>query len=273
MKTAVIRKTIVYISLLFISLMLTVQSYAKVDIGSALAAWLFDEGSGDEIKDFTGNGNDGKFVNDPKWVDGKFGTALSLDGDDDYVEINNPVNLVDPDFTIMLWVNPGDTQTKAHCDILSNHGEPPRSGYCIEQWSTDTNKFYTGFATEEQWWAGFPDENCPLTQMEANTWQHFAAVREGNAVTHYLNGEETATQKGITEVPVVQSPKNLLISNFGWGTIERQFNGIVDELVIFNEALSVDDIKGIMNTGIVGASAVSPSGKLATVWATVKVQY
>jgi len=52
----------------------------------------------------------------------------------------------------------------------------------------------------------------------------------------------------------------------------RQFNGTIDELIIFNEALSVDDIKTIMNKGIASASAVSPADKLATAWATIKVQ-
>ena len=273
MKSLVIRLTVVCMSLTFISLMLTGQSHGEFNLESALAIWLFDEDTGDEIKDFTGNGNDGIFVNGPEWVEGKFGAALKLDGDDDHVEINNPVNLVDPDFTIMLWVNPGDTQTKAHCDILSNHGEPPRSGYCIEQWSTNANQFYSAFASGGEWWAGFPDDQSASTQLTANMWQHFATIREGSVITHYLDGEESAIQEGITEDPVTESPKNLLISNFGWGTIERQFNGIIDELAIFNEALSVGDIKNIMTRGLANAASVSPSAKLPTTWAMIKTRY
>ena len=267
MKITVTKTVIVCISLIFISLMLTGQSYAKFDLKSAVAIWLFDEGEGDEVKDFTGNGNDGKLMNGPKWVDGKFGKALNFDGQDDYVEINNPVNLVDPDFAIGLWVKPGNTQ-KMYADILSNHGGAAGLvGYCFEQFENNTIQFYTTFGVG----GGFLEQKVALTQLTDGVWQHFISVRQGTTLTHYVNGKETAsgtTPKG----PVTESPKNLWIAN--WSVESgRQFNGIIDELVIFNDALSIDDIKTIMNKGVVGVSAVSPSGKLATAWATIKVQY
>jgi len=273
MKSVAMKATMACLSLVLASLIYTGQSYSAVDMSSALAVWLFDEGAGDEIKDFTGNGNDGVLMNGPVWVEGKYGMAISLDGVDDQAEINDPVNMVDPDFTIMVWVNPGETQANAHCDIISNHGEPPSSGYCIEQHGTDANLFYTDFSDGNSWQSGWGIDGAPLTQMEAGVWQHFAVVRQGTTVTHYLNGEETGSIEGITDAPVNASPKNLMISNFGWRTIEREFNGIVDELAIFNEALSLDDIKLVMNSGLAVTSAVSASGKLATTWAGVKVQH
>jgi len=266
METTVTRATIAFISLIFISLILTGQIYAKVDLNSAIAIWLFDESKGDEVKDFTGNGNDGKLMNNPKWVEGKFGQALSFDGQDDYVEINNPVNLVDPDFTIGFWVNPGDTQ-KMYADILSNHGGAAGLvGYCFEQFENNANQFYNTFGVA----GGFLDQKVAMTQLNSGVWQHFVSVRKDTTLTHYVGGEETAsgtTPKG----PITESPKNLWIAN--WSVESgRQFNGTIDELIIFNEALSVDDIKTIMNKGIAGASAVSAADKLATTWAAIKVQ-
>jgi len=273
MKSVVMKATMVCFSLVLVSLIYTGQSYSAVDMSSAVAAWLFDEGSGDEIIDFTGNGNDGILMNGPEWVTGKYGMAISLDGVDDQAEMNGPVNLIEPDFTITVWVNPGKSQANAHCDIISNHGEPPQSGYCIEQNGTDANKFYVDFASEGSWQSGWGIAGAPLTQMESGEWQHFAVIRKETTITHYLNGEETSSKDDITDTPVTESPKNLMISNFGWGTIEREFNGIIDELGIFNKALSLDEVKTIMNRGLSGAFAVSASGKLATTWAGVKVQY
>ena len=266
MKNTIIRTTIACISLIFIGLMLTRQMYAKVDLSSAVAIWLFDEGKGDEVKDFTGNGNDGKLMNGPKWVDGKFSKALSFDGQDDYVEINNSVNLVDPDFTIGFWVNPGDTQ-KMYADIISNHGGGAGLvGYCFEQFENNANQFYNTFGVG----GGFLEQKVAMTQLTPGVWQHFMSVRKDTTLTHYVDGKETAsgtTPKG----PVTESPKNLWIAN--WSVESgRQFNGIIDELVIFNQALSIDDIKTIMSKGLVGVSAVSPSGKLTTAWAIIKIQ-
>jgi len=273
MKFTIAKAIMVCLSLIFVGLMLAGQSHAQVSTKSAVAMWLFDEGSGNEVKDATGNGNDGKFGNGVEWVNGKFGKALKFDGQTGTVEINTSVNLPDPDFTIMLWVNPGATQAKAHCDILSNHGEPPQSGYCIEQNSTDANKFYCDFGSEGKWNSGWQIKGAPLTQLQADTWQHFAVVRKANTLTHYLNGEKTGSKDDITKAAVTPSPKNLRLSNFGWRTIERQFNGIMDDLIIFNVALDVNDIKNIMNRGIALSSAVSSSEKLITTWSNIKIQH
>ncbi len=273
MRMVLSNKGLLLLTLVFVAFGLIGSSNAAINFDSATAIWLFDEGNGDEIKDFTGKGNDGELNDGVEWVDGKFGTALMFDGQTGTVEINTPVNLVDPDFTIMLWVNPGDTQARDHCDILSNHGEPPGAGYCIEQNGSDTNKFYFDFNAEGTWQSGWNIPGAPLTQMEADTWQHFAVVRKANVLTHYLNGEETESKDDISEAAVTESPKNLLLSNFGWGTIERQFNGIMDDLAIFNEALTVNDIKSVMNSGLVGAMAVSPSQKSTTCWSVIKTQH
>ena len=259
--------------MVFVAFGLVSSGDARINFDSAMAIWLFDEGSGDEIKDFTGNGNDGELNDGVKWVNGKFGTALMFDGQTGHVEINNPVNLIEPDFTITVWVNPGDTQAKAHCDILSNHGEPPRAGYCIEQHGNETNKFYTDFSDGDAWQTGWGIDGAPLTQLEAGVWQHFAVVRKGTTLTHYLNGKETGFIAGITDAPVNASPKNLMISNFGWRTIERQFNGILDELAIFNEALNPEDIQDIMRGGFSMITTVSSKGKLLYTWANLKIQY
>jgi hypothetical protein len=64
---------------------------AKID-ENTVALWLFDEGSGDVVKDFSGNGNNGKIF-EAEWAPGKFGDALKFDGiadQTDYVEAPSP---------------------------------------------------------------------------------------------------------------------------------------------------------------------------------------
>ena len=50
---------------------------------------------------------------------------------------------------------------------------------------------------------------------------------------------------------------------------DRFYNGIADELVIFDVALAEDDVKSLTN-GMSNVMAVSPSGKLATTWLSIK---
>ena len=99
------RLTIIGISFIVISLMFANLSYAKIDEASIIGMWLFDEGEGDVALDSSGNGNNGKLMNDPKWVEGKFGKALSCDGVDDYVDTELNTNDLSSPITISFFMN------------------------------------------------------------------------------------------------------------------------------------------------------------------------
>ena len=68
--------------------------------------WKFDEGDGTTADDFY-DGNDGTLINNPAWVDGKIGKALSFDGDD-YISVPDSSNLdITSAVTVEAWVNFG----------------------------------------------------------------------------------------------------------------------------------------------------------------------
>ena len=58
----------------------------------------------------------------------------------------------------------------------------------------------------------------------------------------------------------------------GWfsGAVQRQWQGLLDEFLIFNTILESDDIKKLMADGLDKILSVQPESKLATTWATVK---
>ena len=62
-------------------------SIANVAEDGLVAYWPFDEGDGKKAEDITGNGHDGEFNGNPKWIDGKFGTGLEFDGEEDHVVV------------------------------------------------------------------------------------------------------------------------------------------------------------------------------------------
>ena len=65
-------------------LVLIVAGNASADL---VGHWKLDEGSGTTAYDSSGNGFDGTLVGDTKWVAGKYGAAVEVDGNGDYVEI------------------------------------------------------------------------------------------------------------------------------------------------------------------------------------------
>ena len=252
------------ISLVFTLLVLT--SYAQVDMTGVVAIWLLDEGTGDRVTDASGNANDGGFASgEPQWVDGKFGKALSFDGVDDWVEMDAPVVVDTVDFTMGCWANPGETQ-KTWTNILSSHQEPPRRGISFEQIENNVNTFGIAIGDGENW-AGAGD-----VQLNTGEWNHMVFVREGNQGTWYLNGAAGEMVELASGDPVVAATSNFRIGN--WVLGGREYNGMVDEVFIFNRALSGDEVTSIMNVGIMGVpSSVSPAGKTAAAWGRIKTQY
>ena len=93
MKTATAKATCFCLCLTAITLMLAFQSSAQLIGSDARVIFLFDENGGDTAKDFSDNGNDGDIKNAPDWVEGKFGTALELNGKDNVVVVEVPNDL------------------------------------------------------------------------------------------------------------------------------------------------------------------------------------
>ncbi len=262
MKTAITRTTLVCISLIFIGLMLTVQSHAEFDMESAVAIWLFDEGQGDEIVDFTGNGNDGELINGPEWVDGKFGTAaLSFDGQDDYVVVADSDSLdIEEDMTICLWIKP-DTLTGTYEALVAKR--------FTTHVDCNYELYFSAQSRQFSWFDGA--EHTGSYIPEEGTWVHIAAVIDDSdsIASFYVNGEYNSQVPGNTGSARDQ---NLIIGTGHPGG--ERFHGIMDELAIFNVALTEDDIKSIMERSLrEDITAVSPSGKLAAAWGKIKTQY
>jgi len=116
------RLTIICIGFIIVSFMFAGQSYAEIDPETILGIWLFDEGTGNTAEDASGNGNDGRLMNAPKWVAGKFGSALEFDGSSTYVDCGNAPALNVGVFSVSFWFNlPSSTQGWNHIVSRGEH--------------------------------------------------------------------------------------------------------------------------------------------------------
>jgi len=246
--------------MMFMCLMLVGQSIAKVDMGKAVAIWSFDEGKGEILKDTSGNGNDGKFVKVPKWVNGKVGKALEFSGAGDYVDCGNAesFNITD-EITIVAWVNPAD-HAFAHQDFVGKplayilgHMDPP--GPTLRCYINDGGWFGVDFTK-------------PYTDY-VGKWTHFAFTYDRSKLRVFVNG--VLDREGARGGAISVNANHVLIAHSSESPgFNAFFKGIIDEAAIFNAALSDGDIKELMEKSLSGILAVSPSGKLSTSWAIIK---
>ena len=90
--------------------------------GPLVAQWHFDEGTGTDVWDSSGNGNDGTLENMKcdDWVDGRRKTGLEFDGENDYVGVSHSDNLnFTNGLTIEAWIKPKNLKQDQHMGICN----------------------------------------------------------------------------------------------------------------------------------------------------------
>lgn len=249
---------LVGISLMLITVMFTGQSSAKIDPETIVGLWLFDQNSGQTVTDSSGNANHGKFVKNPKWVKGKFGNALEFDAGP-YVEV--PLSKTN-DFTgweaisVCAWYK---------TDVLSDEKWMIRDGQVMIGQTAAPNEWSIAIRINGAWinTEGLKS-NFPV---EKGVWTHVAGVYNGSTSKLFVNGkfDREKPAKGGLE----KNTNPIMIGSRGGGQL---YDGLIDEVAIFSVPLSTDDIKHIMDQGFEKIQAVSPGGKLSTVWGDIKKQ-
>ncbi len=196
--------------------------------------WPFDEGTETIAYDYSGNNNHGTLYNGPQWVDGKVGKALSFDGVDDKVEVPDSPSLdIRKNLTIMAWVYPrtqlasiGDIVRKGRSYIL---GWVDRGSDVFACWIYDTAWRQFRFSKPYSYYIG--------------KWWYFVLTYDGSYVKLYVNGILDREYNYVSTINI--STYSLGI---GWGSPEYSgefFNGLIDEVRIYNRALSDAEIKAL----------------------------
>jgi hypothetical protein len=278
MKDIKTRLIIVCIGLTVISLMLTGQSSAKINPKTAVGIWLFDEGEGDVAKDSSGNGNDGTLMSSPKWVDGKFGKALEFNGNN-YVDMGDKdtLDMGTGDLTITSWVNVSSVENVWDHEIAWKGARHWKKGYVLEIAGKlrggDAGKAEFTFGTGVQ---GEDDTVLSQSSVADENWHHLAGVIDRKGLVYiYVDGELSSSKPPAAFLDKFNldndSPFTIGRHNDG----DQYFFGTTDEVAIFNVALTVDDIKNLMENGVgraLGLTPVFPKGKLTTVWGEIKAK-
>lgn len=253
---------VICFSFLAISWVFTGQSLAEIDPGTLVGAWLFDENAGNTARDSSENGNDGAFLGDPKWVDGKFGSALEFDGTNG-VEIANPDSFDFLTWTYVLWFRAaagGDYPNLIGRQFDNAHG-----------WTIHLDPAGATFRIRIDTDGGINQVKTVPLNVRDEEWHHGAITQndEDKALEMYIDGV-----KG--DLTYAGDYKNsggfLKIASAAVGAVNLK-EGAIDEVGIFNELLEEDDVLAIMENGleaVVGLLPVSPMGKLASVWGQMK---
>jgi hypothetical protein len=203
-----------------------------------IAAYSFEEGAGATLPDSAGD-HDGQ-IEGASWSEaGKYGSALDFDGEDDLVEVADAAELdLTGSFTLEAWVSPrGSNNASA---IAKVDLQPSVSGY---QLSARWNGTPQGFVADSNSLAGAGDS----TALPAEDWSHVAFTSDGTTLRLYIDGElkgaDSAIAAGETDAP-------LEIGHNPFGDV--YFDGLIDEVRIYEEALSQGQVEVDMEEPLEG---------------------
>jgi hypothetical protein len=230
-------------------LVLSLVSNASADL---VGYWKFDEGSGTIAYDSSGNGNDGTIQGDPQWVAGKIAGALQFDGTDDYVEVPDSPSLDITDaITIAAWVfREADSGT---WERIVAKSDSSLYDYWLQVTSGDS--IGGGFLDI----GGTAHNSLDLAtgvSIPLNQWTHLVYVYDGTYAKGYVNGQLDKSDD-IGSFTIRTSTRPLWV-----GRLQNSYNfdGLIDEVRIYDRALTVPEILGAMEgSGEVWPYALSPT--------------
>ena len=233
-----------------------------LDTDGLVGAWLFDDGKGETVTDSSDNGLDGKIAKGkPKWVDGKFGGAMEFGGQD-MVTVDDDDALDLAEFTIAAWVNIPKVSGAWQIIASKEHRNPTGRNYGLFG-HINSGVVHYSFTTNAGW-KSF-DAKTVVTDGD---WQHVAGTYDGSDFKLYLNGGVDA------QVSPGTKPDNhdnfLFIGGCDIGNY--WMTGTIDEVVLYNRALSEQELNELIDDGISAALDVQPGGKLVTTWSRIKAR-
>lgn len=196
------------------------------------------------LNDISGFGNNGTFGGAPTWIASARGPALSFDGTDDRLILGD-TSQVESQAAISctLWVRPTSLET-LRALVAKFNSDNTQTSWIVETGTAglgDSNDVIAAISTTatDGNTYGYTTANI----LANGTWTHIAMVFDGrqtgnaNRLKIYANGiQRTLTFSGTIPASTQATTSNLNVAATSNGA--RYFNGIVDDIRIYNRALT-----------------------------------
>ena len=254
---------ILFIACLFVPVSLV---DAQLPLDGVVSYWSFDDGTiaGNKVEDLLGD-NDGELMGNPKSVAGKVGKALEFDGTNS-VHIPGTDSLDfsgEKEMSVTVWLN-ADSDSPVEGVVAGCCGtivaQRDMSGWALRFDGRNAGQEME-FIVQPGWQG---DGGFGVPTFDAGTWHHLAGVVADKDMLIYVDGklEKEMGYNG----PMSTTGTETEIGH----AVDGGFVGIIDEVMIYNKALSADEIKQIFEAE---GLPVEPQGKLATRWGDIKTSW
>ncbi|SNR51679.1 LamG-like jellyroll fold domain-containing protein [Lutibacter flavus] len=197
---------------------------------------VMDEISGDLYTDYDFDGT--KYITFGYAPQTVVERSIYFDGSQDYVDMEDALNLNTSEFTVSAWIKRGTNS--ANKSILSKRDAGYSEGYDFK--INGTGK------VEMSWGNSGVQKITSITTIPVDEWHQVAVIYSGGTANLYIDGvlDKTATLSA-----PVDTTQSFFIAAAGKNTPEAFFEGNIDEVRVWDIALSVDQLRYIMNQELV----------------------
>jgi hypothetical protein len=202
-----------------------------------VAAYSFDDGGGTVLGDATGNGNQGTVMGGSSWSAGKYGGALTFNGTNGFVNLPGLGTFYKGAFTLEAWVRRDSSDTDA--GILGTWNVAQAGGPMM--WVD-----YASGRTIQTLGSGSSNYLDSGFAAPVGAWQHLASTYDGTVAKFYIDGNLVASR---TYDGNVGDSNSWRIGAYG-GTAGDFFDGAIDEVRVYDRALTAAQVTSDMNTAV-----------------------
>jgi hypothetical protein len=227
----------------------SVQGSTTVTGGAShpVASYGFEEAAGTVVTDQYG-GNDGTVTGPARTNAGRFGRALEFEGDNDIVTVPDDSSLhLGTGMTLEAWVKPTAT-TNWRSVIFKEAAGGIAYGLYSNGENDDVPSVHTGIQG---------DTSASGTEpVDPNAWTHLSATYDGNLLRMYVDGVLVGSKATSGEDLSAGAGPLTFGANNVWG---ERFRGLIDEVRVYNRALTREEIAADMDAPVVPGTPRPPS--------------
>ena len=253
------------IALLYAAGQANVGHSNTVALSSGLMGYWNMDGSSinwttNKVTDVSGTGNTGQMISmstSTSPIPGKIGQALRFDGTG-YIDIGN-VGAYTSNFSISLWLKQNVTPA-AEASVIEKRNAQT-AGWAIGI-SSSNNLIWRTFNGGGQF--NITGNGGGFTMANA-VWYHVVIVHTSGSATIYVNGVDRTLTHSITDPAADTTATRIAFQNGG----STKFNGLIDDVRVYNRALSVQEVKDLYALGatnIAHSNTVALSSGLTAYW-------
>lgn len=222
-------------------------AYPKtINPSSLVGHWPMEEGSGTTTRDASGKGSTGTLTNGPTWVVGKYGSAVSFDGSNDFISLGSP--------TILSFVNRTNQYSITAWVRRASSPAITTSEQIISKSSNSINTFELKLTPGGITASGGGTDSVVTSPVADGTWHHIATTIPASSagLRVYVDGSVKPFSSGSGGIGTGSTTRDVLIGarrDASNSDSLRWFTGSIDDVRIYNRVLSASEIMQMYMSG------------------------